>query len=72
MEDETVHAPEVAPAAPTVAQPVDEGDGFDRDRLLDLVDRLERDVALVEGAMNDIEIGDQSGVDAALAALGGH
>lgn len=45
-------------------------DGFDRERLLELVNRVERDIALVESAMNDIEQGDQAGVEAVMSALG--
>ncbi len=71
MQDQTVPAQEIAGLVPVAPAPVDDGSGFDRDRLLDIVDGLERDIALVEGAMNDIENGDQAGVDAALTALGG-
>jgi hypothetical protein len=42
---------------------------FDRDRLLDLVGDLERDIALVETAMEDIERDNYDSVDAALVAL---
>jgi hypothetical protein len=42
---------------------------FDRDRLLDLVGDLERDIALVETAMEDIERDNHDSVDAALVAL---
>jgi hypothetical protein len=42
---------------------------FSRDRLLDLVDGLERDIALVEEAMEAMELGNELSVDAALAAL---
>jgi hypothetical protein len=45
---------------------------FDRDRLLDLVSDLERDIALVETAMDDIEHDNYDSVDAALVALAGH
>ena len=45
---------------------------FDRDRLLDLVSDLERDIALVETAMDDIEHDHFESVDAALVALAGH
>ena len=44
---------------------------FDRDRLLDLVSDLERDVSLVETAMDDIEHDNYDSVDAALVALAG-
>lgn len=42
---------------------------FDRDRLLDLVSDLERDIALVETAMDDVERDNYDSVDAALTAL---
>lgn len=42
---------------------------FDRDRQLDLVGDLERDIALVETAMEDIERDNYDSVDAALVAL---
>jgi hypothetical protein len=45
---------------------------FDRDRLLDLVSDLERDISLVETAMEDIEQDNYDSVDAALVALAGH
>ncbi|MEO5842747.1 MAG: hypothetical protein ABIQ73_16745 [Acidimicrobiales bacterium] len=45
---------------------------FDRDRLLDLVGDLERDIAIVETAMEDIEHDNYDSVDAGLAALAGH
>ena len=61
-------APVSAAVAPAAALSTGEA-GFDRERLLDLVDGLERDIALVEGAMSDIESGDDDAVDAALAAL---
>ena len=44
---------------------------FDRDRLLDLVSDLERDISLVETAMEDIERDNYDSVDAALIALAG-
>ena len=44
---------------------------FDRDRLLDLVSDLERDVSIVETAMEDIEQDNYDSVDAALVALAG-
>ena len=44
---------------------------FDRDRLLDLVSDLERDVSLVETAMDDIEHDNYDSVDAALVVLAG-
>ena len=44
---------------------------FDRDRLLDLVSDLERDVSLVETAMEDLERDNYDSVDAALVALAG-
>jgi hypothetical protein len=42
---------------------------FDRDRLLDLVSDLERDISIVETAMDDIERDNYDSVDAALIAL---
>ena len=45
---------------------------FDRDRLLDLVSDLERDISLVETAMEDIEHDNYDSVDAALVALASH
>jgi hypothetical protein len=42
---------------------------FDRDGLLDLVSDLERDISLIETAMDDIERDHYDGVDAALVAL---
>ena len=42
---------------------------FDRDRLLDLVSDLERDISLIETAMEDIEQDNYDGVDAAFVAL---
>ena len=42
---------------------------FDRDRLLDLVSDLERDISLIETAMDDIEQDNYDGVDAAFVAL---
>jgi hypothetical protein len=45
---------------------------FDRDRLLDLVSDLERDISLVETAMEDIEHDNYDSVDAALVALADH
>ena len=44
---------------------------FDRDRLLDLVSDLERDISIVETAMEDIERDNYDSVDAALVALAG-
>ena len=49
---------------PTTSPPT-----FDRDRLLDLVSDLERDISLVETAMDDIEHDNYDSVDAALIAL---
>ena len=45
---------------------------FDRDRLLDLVSDLERDVSLIETAMEDLEQDNYDGVDAAFVALAPH
>ena len=43
---------------------------FNRDRLLELVDGLERDIALVEEAMDALESGNDDSVDAVLAVFG--
>lgn len=75
---EPVYAHAGAPAEPVdaaaepVAPPAAPGAeiDFDRERLVTVVDRLERDIALVESAMDDLERGDQISLDAALAALG--
>ena len=45
---------------------------FDRDRLLDLVGDLERDISLIETAMEDLEQDNYDGVDAAFVALAPH
>ena len=43
---------------------------FNRDRLLELVDGLERDIALVEEAMDALESENDDSVDAVLAVFG--
>jgi hypothetical protein len=54
------------PAAAAV-EPAD--DGFDRGRVLRLLDRLERDVATVETAMVHVEAGEHEAYAAAVATL---
>ncbi len=44
-------------------------DSFDRERVLALLDRLERDVAVVEAAMVHVEAGEHESFDAAVAVL---
>lgn len=59
-----------ADAAPTDASPVDAGtDGFDRARVMRLLERLERDVATVEAAMGHVEAGEHEAYAAAVAAF---
>ena len=60
-------SPAISPAFSPAPSPA----SFDRDRLLDLVGDLERDVSLVETAMEDIEQDNYDSVDAALVALAG-
>jgi hypothetical protein len=58
------------PNEPAASVPeTDPGDGFDRDRVLRLLDRLERDVVAVEAAMEHAESGDQEAFAAAVAPL---
>jgi hypothetical protein len=64
--------PSVAPtpsAQPASPAPESDSDGFDRDRVLRLLDRLERDVTAVEAAMEHAESGDQEAFAAAVAPL---
>ena len=44
-------------------------DGFDRDRVLRLLDQLERDVSAVEAAMVHAESGDSEAYAAAVSTL---
>jgi hypothetical protein len=44
-------------------------DSFDRERVLTLLDRLERDIAVVEAAMVHVEAGEHESFDAAVAVL---
>jgi hypothetical protein len=57
----------ISDQAPTISSAT-----FDRDRLLDLVSDLERDISLIETAMEDIEQDNYDGVDAAFVALAPH
>jgi hypothetical protein len=66
--------PPAAPAeqspSPAVADAVvDAADGFDRERVLRLLDRLERDISTVEAAMEHAESGDVDSFTAAVAPL---
>jgi hypothetical protein len=63
---EVTAAPEV-PAAPE-AEP-DGADGFDRERVLRLLDRLERDIDAVELAMGHAESGEHDAYAAAVSSL---
>jgi hypothetical protein len=66
-------APPVSSAAPEVTPvPVEDpadADGFDRERVLRLLDRLETDIGVVEAAMEHAESGDQAAFAAAVAPL---
>jgi hypothetical protein len=44
-------------------------DSFDRERVLGLLDRLERDIALVEAAMGHVEAGEHESFAAAISVL---
>lgn len=63
--------------APDTALPFDDAeldhghDTFDHDRLVSLVDGLERDVALIEGAMVHVEAREFASANAALDVLDG-
>ena len=46
-----------------------EPETFDHDRLVSLVDTLERDIALIEGAMVDVEAREFASANAALDVL---
>jgi hypothetical protein len=47
----------------------DTDDSFDRERVLELLDCLERDVALVEAAMGHVEAGEHESFTAAIGVL---
>ncbi len=64
-------SPAISPPASPSPSPATASPTFDRDRLLDLVSDLERDVSIVETAMEDIEQDNYDSVDAALVALAG-
>jgi hypothetical protein len=55
----------VEPAGPDPAS----DDSFDRDRVLALLDRLERDIAVIEAAMVHVEAGEHESFAAAVAVL---
>jgi hypothetical protein len=61
---EVIDAAEAAAAGDASAD-----DGFDRGRVLRLLDRLERDVAAVETAMVHVEAGEHEAYAAAVATL---
>jgi hypothetical protein len=73
-----------APSVPLAAFPVADlahvaddadapaGDGYDRERVLRLLDQLERDVTAVEAAMVHAEAGDHDAFAAAVAPLEPH
>jgi hypothetical protein len=46
-----------------------EADSFDRERVLGLLDRLERDIAMVEAAMGHVEAGEHASFEAAISVL---
>ncbi len=52
---------------PEMSEPT--ADAFDRERVLALLDELERDVAIIESAMASVEAGDHESYDAAMTAL---
>jgi hypothetical protein len=54
-------------AAPTMH----DAESFDHDRLVALVDSLERDIALIEGAMGHVEAREFTSANAALDVLDG-
>jgi hypothetical protein len=64
---EPAPVPSVVAEAPAGDAPAD--DGFDRGRVLRLLDRLERDVAAVETAMVHVEAGEHEAYAAAVATL---
>jgi hypothetical protein len=53
----------------TVADTAVDNDGFDRERVLRLLDQLERDVTAVEAAMVHAESGDTEAYAAAVSTL---
>jgi hypothetical protein len=61
-------APAPASSAPAPASSAP-GDGFDRARVLGVVARIERDVALVEQAMTSLEAGEHRAAESALSVL---
>lgn len=72
MDDAVTPPPAPQPAAPPPApapEPSAAGDGFDRVRVLEVVARIERDVALVEQAMTSLEAGEHRAAESALSVL---
>lgn len=55
----------------TTEIPIDELPAVDHDRLMGLVDELERDIALIEGAMGHVEMREFGAAHAALDLLDG-
>jgi hypothetical protein len=62
----TTVAPE---AASTPEAESESADGFDRERVLRLLDRLERDIAAVELAMGHVESGEHDAYAVAVSSL---
>ena len=50
-------------------QPAESNETFDRERVLALLDRLERDIAVVEAAMAHVEAGEHDSYAAAMTVL---
>jgi hypothetical protein len=67
---EAAPAIETAPDAVAVPETTAVDTGFDRDRVLGIIDRLEREVAIVEAAMVHVESGAHDAAEIALASLG--
>jgi len=68
----SVPAASIEPVPPDVGARTDgapAGDGYDRDRVLRLLGRLERDIAAVEVAMVHAEAGDHEAFAATVAPL---
>jgi hypothetical protein len=72
MEPDTDPNPAAGPrgdgAAPGATAPPAEAP-FDRERVLGLLDRLERDIGVIESAMVHVEAGDHDAFGVAVAAL---
>jgi hypothetical protein len=67
--DANVSPVEPAPTATAADAESPSADGFDRARVLRLLERLERDVATVETAMVHVEAGEHEAYAAAVASL---